>query len=150
MKQTIIRAVDNLIVGLNIKIKNIREREQQTSRRISAVPTQQKYVLSVERQQKIKEELYLYLLNKREENALSQAITESNARIIDPARGSKYPVAPKSPIILLAALVLGAMIPAGVIWLKFTLNTKIYTRKEVEDRLSVPFLGRSPCPRKKG
>ena len=65
MKQTIIRAVDNLIVGLNIKIKNIREREVQTTRRIAAVPTQQKYVLSVERQQKIKEELYLYLLNYR-------------------------------------------------------------------------------------
>ena len=102
MKQTIIRAIDNLIVGLNIKIKNIKER-----RRISAVPTQQKYVLSVERQQKIKEELYLYLLNKREENALSQAITESNARVIDAAQGSRNPIAPKSMMILLAAVVLG-------------------------------------------
>ena len=107
MKQTIIRAVDNLIVGLNIKIKNIKEREVQTTRRISAVPTQQKYVLSVERQQKIKEELYLYLLNKREENALSQAITESNARVIDAAQGSRLPVAPKSMMILLASIVLG-------------------------------------------
>jgi len=93
MKQTIIRSVDNLIVGLNIKIKNIRAQEEQTSRRISAVPTQQKEVLSVERRQKIKEELYLYLLNKREENELTQRMTESNARIIDPAAGSNAPVA---------------------------------------------------------
>ena len=107
MKQTIIRSVDNLIVGLNIKIKNIRAQEEQTSRRISAVPTQQKEVLSVERRQKIKEELYLYLLNKREENELTQRMTESNARIIDPAAGSNAPVAPKSMMILLASIVLG-------------------------------------------
>ena len=113
MKQTIIRSVDNLIVGLNIKIKNIRAQEEQTSRRISAVPTQQKEVLSVERRQKIKEELYLYLLNKREENELTQRMTESNARIIDPAAGSNAPVAPKSMMILLASIVLGCAIPAG-------------------------------------
>ena len=92
-------------------MKNIREQEEQTTKRIEAVPTQQKYVLTVERQQKIKEELYLYLLNKREENALTQAITESNARIIDPASGSSVPVAPKSMMILLAAIVLGGTIP---------------------------------------
>ncbi|WP_449038463.1 GumC family protein, partial [Parabacteroides goldsteinii] len=149
MKQTIIRAIDNLIVGLNIKIKNIREREAQTSRRISAVPTQQKYVLSVERQQKIKEELYLYLLNKREENALSQAITESNARVIDAAQGSRSPVAPKSMMILLAAVVLGLAIPAGIIWLQMVMNTTVRTRKDVEDAVSIPFLGEIPLRDKK-
>ena len=123
MKQTIIRSIDNLIVGLDIKLKNVRAQEQQTNARISAVPTQQKYVLSVERQQKIKEELYLYLLNKREENALTQAITESNARIVDPASGSPNPVAPKSMMILLAALVVGCAIPAGIIWLIVTNDT---------------------------
>lgn len=149
MKQTIIRAVDNLIVGLNIKITNIKEREIQNSRRISAVPTQQKYVLSVERQQKIKEELYLYLLNKREENALSQAITESNARVIDAAQGSRSPVAPKSMMILLAAMVIGVAIPSGIIWLQMIMNTSIRTRKDVEDAVTIPFLGEIPLRDKK-
>jgi len=149
MKQSIIRAVDNLIVGLNIQKQNVRQRETQTSRRISAVPTQQKYVLSVERQQKIKEELYLYLLNKREENALSQAITESNARIIDVATGSNEPVAPKSSIIMLAAFFVGLFIPVTVLWLRFTLDTKVRTRKDIEDVVSIPFLGDIPSRDKK-
>ena len=144
MKQTIIRSVDNLIVGLNIQLKNIREQEEQTTKRIEAVPTQQKYVLTVERQQKIKEELYLYLLNKREENALTQAITESNARIIDPASGSSVPVAPKSMMILLAAIVLGGTIPMGVLWLLNVTDTKVRTRKELDNVLTVPFLGDIP------
>ncbi|WP_301704848.1 polysaccharide biosynthesis tyrosine autokinase, partial [uncultured Parabacteroides sp.] len=149
MKQTIIRSVDNLIVGLNIKIKNIRAQEEQTSRRISAVPTQQKEVLSVERRQKIKEELYLYLLNKREENELTQRMTESNARIIDPAAGSNAPVAPKAMMILLASVVLGCAIPAGVLWLLMVSDTKVRSRKDVEGVLSVPFLGEIPMRDKK-
>ena len=59
MRQSIIRSVDNLITGLNININNLREQENMTARRIEAVPSQQKYVLTVERQQKIKEGLYL-------------------------------------------------------------------------------------------
>jgi len=149
MKQTIIRAVDNLIVGLDMKIRNVQARDKQNIRRITEVPTQQRYVLSVERQQKIKEELYLYLLNKREENALSQAITESNARIIDPASGSDMPVAPRTSIILLAAFVLGIVLPSGVFWGKEVLNPAIRNRKDVEDALTVPFLGEIPSREKK-
>lgn len=149
MRQTIIRSIDNLIVGLNVKINNVQNQAAQTSRRISAVPTQQKYVLSVERQQKIKEELYLYLLNKREENALTQAITESNTRIIDPAGGSNAPIAPKSTIILLMAFVIGCGIPAGIIWLIFTLDTKVRTRKDLEKVITLPFLGEIPNKEKK-
>jgi capsular exopolysaccharide synthesis family protein len=149
MKQTIIRAVDNLIVGLDIKIRNVKERNRQNTRRISEVPAQQRYVLSIERQQKIKEELYLYLLNKREENALTQAITESNARIIDPANGSNAPVAPQTKIVLLAAFILGLVIPSGSLWLKNTLNTTVRSRKDVEDVLSIPILGEIPLRKKK-
>lgn len=144
MRQTIIRTMDNFITSLNIKIENTRQREAQTMRRINAVPTQQKYVLSVERQQKIKEALYLYLLNKREENVLSQSITESNARIIDPASGSNLPVAPKANMILFAAFLLGCVIPAGVIWLITTQDTRVRERKDVEGKLSIPFLGEIP------
>jgi capsular exopolysaccharide synthesis family protein len=149
MKQTIIRAVDNLIVGLDIKIRNLQERDEQNTRRIAEVPGQQRHVLSIERQQKIKEELYLYLLNKREENALTQAITESNARIVDPATGSDEPVSPKTMIIMLAALIMGIAIPSGYFWLQNALNTTVRNRKDVEDVLSVPFLGDIPLREKK-
>ncbi len=148
MRQTIIRTVDNLIAGLNMKIKNVRAQEARTSSRIAAVPTQQKYVLSVERQQKIKEALYLYLLNKREENALSKSITESNARVIDPAMGSNIPIAPKTKMILLASLVLGIVIPAGVLWAMAIFDTAVRTRKDIEDNLTLPFLGEIPFKEK--
>ena len=126
MRQTIIRSIDNIITGLNINLNNLREQTQMTARRIEAVPSQQKYVLTVERQQKIKEELYLYLLNKREENELTQAITESNARIIDAAGGLSNPIAPKAQMIFLAALVLGMVIPAGILFLLNLLDPKIF------------------------
>ncbi len=149
VKQNIIRAIDNLIVGLNIQVQNVYQREVQTSRRISAVPTQQKYVLSVERQQKIKEELYLYLLNKREENELTQAITISNARIIDAATGSKIPVSPKSSLILLASFIIGCVLPLLILWLLSTLDTKVRGRKDIEDAVSIPLLGDIPLGDKK-
>jgi len=148
MRQNIVLAVENLIKGLDMRIRNLRKQEIQTSQRISAVPTQQKYVLSVERQQKIKEELYLYLLNKREENELSQNISENYARVIDPAYGSNIPVAPKANVILLAALFLGFIIPGCCLWIKVSMDTKVRSRKEVEERISVPFLGEIPFSEK--
>ena len=149
MKQTIIRSIDNLVVGLNIKIRNVKAQEEQLTKRIEAVPSQQKHVLSVERQQKIKEELYLYLLNKREENALSQAITENNTRVLDPATGSQDPVAPKSILVLAAAFIMGFAIPAGIIWLMWSMDTKVHTKKEIQDKTTIPFLGEIPEKDKK-
>lgn len=144
MKQTIVRTVDNLIAGLDLKIQNIRGEEERTLKRMAAVPSQQKYVLSVERQQKIKESLYIYLLNKREENALTKSITESNARIIDPAMGSNAPVAPKAQLILLAGLMLGILIPTGVLFILKASDTCVRWKKDLIDILSIPFLGEIP------
>lgn len=144
MKQTIVRTVDNLIAGLNLKIQNIRGEEERTLKRMAAVPSQQKYVLSVERQQKIKESLYIYLLNKREENALTKSITESNARIIDPAMGSNAPIAPQEQKILLGGLLLGLLIPTVILYILKVSDTCIRWRKDLEDKLSVPFLCEIP------
>ena len=144
LRQVIIRSIDNLIVSLDIQNKNIKFRETLTTKRIEAVPGQQKTVLSIERQQKIKEELYLYLLNKREENAISQIITESNTRIIDPATSNESPVAPKSAIILLAGLICGCMLPICILWLINTIDSAVRTRRDVEEGVTIPFLGEIP------
>ncbi|MDE5637495.1 MAG: polysaccharide biosynthesis tyrosine autokinase, partial [Alistipes sp.] len=105
---------------------------------------QEKAILSITRQQRVKEELYLYLLNKREENELAHAITESNARVIDFSFGPATPVAPKSSIIMLAALLIGLGIPFVIFYMLEMLNTSIRGRKDIEDNLSVPFLGDIP------
>jgi capsular exopolysaccharide synthesis family protein len=151
MRRTIIQAIDNLIVGLDVKIRNVQASDRRNTSRIAAVPTQEKQLLSIERQQKIKEELYLYLLNKREENALSQSMAATSARIIDDATGSEIPVAPKDKIIILAAIILGALIPAGVFWCKEMLNTTVRNRRDLEDVITIPYLGDIPLkPKKKG
>lgn len=129
LKQTIIRSIDNTIVALNVKLKNLQAQEARTASRIAAVPTHQKYILSVERQQKIKEELYLYLLNKREENALAQSITESNVRTIDPASGSNTPIAPDRMRIWMISFLIGIGIPAVFLMLLKMTDTKVRTKK---------------------
>ena len=143
MEQNIVRVIDNLIAGLELQMTNIRDREQQTERRLEAVPSQQKYVLSVARQQKIKEELYLFLLNKREENALTQAITQSNARVVDSARGSDNPVAPRGMIILAGCVMLGLILPTGVILLLTFMDNKVRSRDDLE-HIAMPMLGEIP------
>lgn len=116
--------------------------------RISSIPTQQRYVLSVERQQKIKEELFLYLLNKREENALTSATSESNLHIVDPAYGAGVAGA-NSLVILLGALLAGLFIPGLFFYLQPLLDVTVRGRKDIEDNLSIPFLGEIPHNRKK-
>ena len=144
MKQTIIRAVDNLIANLEAKIKDTSSRETRAKARVRSIPRKERDMLSIERQQKIKEELYLYLLNKREENEIALNVVEGNARIIDPAYGSGAPVAPIVSSILLAALLLGLAVPLAILYVIEILNTTIRGRKDLEEHLSVPFLGEVP------
>ena len=146
---SISKAVDNLIAGLKIQIENMRQKEILTRGKISTVPMQHKYITSIERQQKIKEELYLYLLNKKEENELQSTIVESNCRIIDPADGSNLPVSPRKLAVVLISLLAGLLIPALWLYIRSLLNTAVYTKKELKEALSVPFLGEIPLVKTK-
>lgn len=143
MQRTIIQSVDNLIVSLNTQIRSLRRQEEATTNRLASNPNQAKYLLSVERQQKVKEELYLYLLQKREENELSQAFTAYNTRLITTPRGSMFPTAPRKMNILLVAFAVGLLVPAVGIFMKENMNTKVRGRKDLEN-LSIPFIGEIP------
>ena len=135
--------MDNQELALNNQINSLRRTEQQATARIAANPTQAKYLLSVERQQSVKEALYLFLLQKREENELSQAFTAYNTRIIDPPTGSMNPTAPRKSMIYLLALMLGLFIPLAIIYLMEVLNTRVRGRKDIKD-VVLPFAGEIP------
>lgn len=143
MQRTIIQSVDNLIVSLNTQIRSIRQQEAANTSQLASNPNQAKYLLSVERQQKVKEELYLYLLQKREENELSQAFTAYNTRVITAPRGSMLPTAPRKMNILMVAFVIGLLVPAVIIFMKESMNTKVRGRKDLEN-LGMPFIGEIP------
>ena len=143
MRGAIIRSIDNQIVTLNSQIKSLRQTEQQTTSRIAANPTQAKYLLSVERQQKVKEALYLFLLQKREENELSQAFTAYNTRIVTPPHGSMLPTSPVRKNIFMVAFALGLLIPVVIIFMRENMNTRVRGRKDLES-VTVPFIGEIP------
>jgi len=150
MQSVILQSVNNEIASLSMQIKNVNAQESRTERQLARNPNQAKYLLSEERQQKVMEGLYLFLLQKREENALSQAFTAYNTRLITEPRGSNAPVAPFRPMIWMLALVAGLLIPAAIMILIEMSNTTIRGRQDVE-RLAVPFAGEIPqCTKKEG
>ena len=148
MRQTVLHSVDNLISTLKIQAQRINDRENQIEGQISSNPGKVKQLLSIERQQKIKEELYLYLLQKREENELTASIVVNNTRLLKPATGETAPIAPKKGFIMLVALMLGVAIPFGYMYLSSIIDTSVRGRKDVET-LSAPIVGEIPQDGKK-
>lgn len=143
MRQSIKSTLDQIIVGLSTSLRNTQGARGEAREQIASNPTQAKYLLSVERQQKVKESLYLFLLEKREENELTQTFTSYNTRIITPPTTPLRPVSPKINLIMLVAGFIGLMIPAVALYMAVTLDTKVRRAKDVES-LSIPFAGEIP------
>lgn len=144
LRQTIVRSVDNLIVNLEVQRNDALNREARSQARTASIPTKERNLLSIERQQKIKESLYLFLLNKREENALSQAMADNNARMVDYAHGPKGPIAPNRNRMIILGIAIGLAVPFIFFLVKLFLDTKVHSRKDVEGKISVPLLGEVP------
>lgn len=144
LKNAILASLDSNIAALEIQQKTLLREQNKTTARIGSVPKQEQEYLSIARQQRIKEELYLYLLNKREENAISLAITENTARIIDSAFGPMRPISPRKSFVLMVMLALGIVIPFALIYLREIINTSVRSRKDIEKYTTVPYLGDIP------
>jgi capsular exopolysaccharide synthesis family protein len=144
MRATIISSLDSHIETLKLQIEQINREQLKADNRMEDSPQKERELLSIVRQQKVKEELYIYLLTKHEENALTGATAESNARIIDTAYGSDKPVSPRTSYIYLIALMAGLIIPFVLIYLLDLLNTKVYSRRDIDEVITAPFLGDIP------
>ena len=143
MRVAILESVENEVQTLKEQIRFAQSQQDKNTDKIAASPEQAKDLLSKERLQKVQESLYLFLLQKREENELSQAFSAYNTRIINPPYGSPNPTAPKSKQILLIAFMLGLCIPAAYFYIRIVADNKVRSRKDL-DNMSAPFLGEIP------
>jgi len=144
LEESIKQSLANTQAGLKISLNAIKGQESRFASTISEVPKQERVFRDIQRQQQIMETIYLYLLQKREENAITMAVTQPSAKIIDLAYGSNTPVSPKRNIIYLAALLLGLLIPFGVIYVLALLDNKIHSRRDLESVVNAPILGDVP------
>lgn len=143
MREAIERALYTQVVGLEKQLAGLEGAQGNLRGQLASAPNQAKYLLSVERQQKIKEELYLYLLQKREENELNQTFTADNTRVITPPTGPVKPIFPKKMMTVGLALLVGLLFPAVIIYMRESSNTKVRSRKDLE-RMTTPFIGEIP------
>lgn len=144
LKLNITESLRRLQSNLGIQKRDLGSQEGMLNSKIGDIPVQERQFRVIARQQKVKEELYLYLLQKREETAISLAATEPNARVIDSAKASKTPVFPKKNMIYLAALLIGLLIPFGILYIRDLLDTKVKNRFDITDRFNIPYLGDVP------
>ena len=144
MRSNVQATLDATLKGLQITKDDLAREANRYSRRINDAPTQERQFVSIARQQEIKAGLYLMLLQKREENAITLAATANNAKIIDEALADENPVSPKKMMIYFAALVLGMGLPVGIICLIGLTKFKIEGRADVEKLTLLPVVGDIP------
>ena len=144
MQKSIQTTVASTLKGLQITQNDLERQMRQFTDRISSAPQQEREYINLARQQEIKSRLYLVLLQQREENILSLGLTTDTGRIVEETLADKKPVAPKKKMVALAALFLGLCIPAGVIFLRDSMGSKVEKGADIKGLTSVPFLTELP------
>lgn len=146
--EAITKAMAAHVANLRKALANLQGAKGAISGEIAALPDKARQLRGVTRQQSVKEQLYLFLLQKREENELSQTFTANSTRVITPPQGSFRPVSPKKTLILGVLFIVGLFLPAMVIYIRESNNSKVRSRKDLE-HMSTPFIGEIPFMGKK-
>ncbi len=144
MKQAVIASVQGYKASVDLQTRQAQHEEQNLQGNLASVPQKEKEIIDIQRQQSIKETLYTYLLNKREETALQLAIQEANIRVVEQPFGSLNPIAPRRMVINCAALLIGLLLPFVVLYLMNLLNMGVRGRKDIEQFTSIPVIGEIP------
>ncbi len=144
MKNNIRLAIANVEKGLDIKIKSLQRESEAVDAKLTSVPTQEKQYRSIARQQELKENLFLFLMQKREESEIAKLMYVPMAKIIENPDAGEGPIAPRKALIMLIGLMLGFALPTGGILIMDMLDTKVRGAEEVEKVVNAPLLGTLP------
>jgi len=143
-RRNIKESLARLLETYKIKREDLQKQDKSLNNKISKIPNQSRELTSIGRQQQIKESLYLYLLQKREEIGISLAVAAPNAKLIDSALATSSPVSPNRNFVLLGAIIAGLLIPFLILFVLDLLDTKIKNRQDIESKTNIPFLGDIP------
>jgi capsular exopolysaccharide synthesis family protein len=139
------RSLESYVNQLQVSLKQLESRNTKFVGQVSSIPEKEKLLRAIERQQKIKESLYLLLLQKREEAAINLAITEPSIKVVENALTGGRPISPKPSIIYAGALLAGLLVPFGVLYLIFMLDTKLHSKDDILNLTSdIPVLAEIP------
>lgn len=150
IKGNISMSLQRMRSNLQISQDDLNRQSSSIGSRILAVPSQEREYRGIERQQNIKETLYLFLLQKREENSLSLAVTAPKAKIVDMAYSSGEIISPGLIKVLFGSFAIGFFIPFSFIYVKDIMNNKVRSKTDIESLVKdCTFLGELPKVRKK-
>ena len=144
LKSSIRSAIANVENGLDIKIKSLERESQLVEEKLTSVPTQEKQYRSIAREQELKENLFLFLMQKREEAEIAKLMYVPMAKIIENPDPGEHPVAPRKMLILLFGMFLGVVLPVGIMFVADMWDTKVRNAEEVEKVVAAPLLGTLP------
>ncbi len=145
LRSSLLDNIESTRRAINIELNELNQRESSSESEFSNFPGLERGIRGIERQQQIKEQLYLFLLRRREEAAISFASTASVARVVDPAYTINEPVDPKPWLILVGGFVIGLLIPLAILFIKNMLDTKVHHKGDLQPLTkTVPFIGEIP------
>ncbi len=131
-KQNIINTVNVYQQQQQVSLAQLTQQKNRAGAQFSSIPEKQNILRSIERQQSIKESLYLLLLQKREEAAINYAVTAPSIKVVDYGLSDSKPVSPKKKVVYAISMLMGLILPFGILYMKFTMDTKIHERSDVE------------------